>query len=389
VNTIRIALISACLLSAGAFAQDAEKKMSIDDFEGETTEWSGLKLDTTGVNPDGDAKISIVRAAGAAKVGKGALSYTFEVIPGTIRVLALQKAMDLSGMKSLRLWVKCSHATAVIIGLGEASGASYQAAASCAAGVWQEVSVNLDELTPDEPAKDPNGKLDLDQINSITVFDIGGFLATFLPDLKGQRTLSIDDVAFSSKALTTTSGLTQVTRVVPIYLVDNFESPVVRWIPVSIDLADGPKFNVFDARVDIDKEVPDGGGKGSLRFSYPRKGQKLHAVMRSLDKVDLGKAAGVDLAIKSSHDGTFIVSIEEKDGSRYNRTVELLAGDWKKCSWALTEFTKADDSQDENDRLDAPQIKQISIVDISTVAGKGEANENHLWIDQVLFVLTP
>jgi hypothetical protein len=111
--------------------------------------------------------------------------------------------------------------------------------------------------------------------------------------------------------------------------------------------------------------------------------------MRNLEKVDLGKAAGLDLALKSSHDGTFIVTVEEKDGSRYNRTVELFAGDWKKFSWSLTEFTKADDSQDENDRLDPPQIKQISVADISQLTGGNEVAENRLWIDQVLFVLGP
>lgn len=388
-KTIRPAFFAACLLSAGAFAQDAEKKMSIDDFEGDTTEWSALKLESGGVNHDADAKVAIAREAGAAKSGKGALSYSFEVAPGAIGVLALQRAMDLTGMKSMRLWVKCSHATAVIVGVTETSGASYQAAASCAAGVWQEVAVNLDELTPDDPAKDPNGKLDLDEVGSITVFDIGGFVATFLPDLKGPRSMSLDDVGFSSTPLTLTTGHTQVTRVVPIYLVDNFESPVMRWIPLSIEIGDPIKLNIFDAPVALDKDVPQDGGKQSLKFSYPRMGQKFHAVMRSLEKVDLSKAGGIDLAIKSSHEGTFVVTIEEKDGSRYNRTVELLAGEWRKCSWTLAEFTKADDSQDENDRLDPPQIKQISVADITTLAGGNEANENHLWIDQVLFVLAP
>jgi len=289
----------------------------------------------------------------------------------------------------MRLWVKCSQTTAVIIGLGEASGASYQAAAHCTGGVWQEIAVNLDEMTADEPAKDPNGKLDLDQVGAVTVFDIGGFLATFLPDLKGSRSLALDDVSFSSKPVPSTTGPAQVTRVVPIHLVDNFESPVIRWIPISVDFSDGPKFTLFDAAVAVDKDVPEGGGKQSLKVAYPRQGQKIHALMRNLEKVDLGKATGIDLALKSSHDGTFIVALEEKDGSRYNRTVELHAGDWKKLSFSLSEFTKADDTQDENDRLDAPQIKQVSVADISTLAGGTEANENHLWIDQVLFVLGP
>ena len=305
-KTITLALLGLFLLP-----QDADKKISLDDFEGDSTEWTALKLDTTGVHPDADAKVAIVRDAGAAKSGKGALAYTFGIAPGTVSVLALQRPIDLTGMKSMRLWVKCSRTTAVIIGLGEASGASYQAAAHCTAGVWQEIAVNLDELTADEPAKDPNGKLDLDQVGAMTVFDIGGFLATFLPDLKGTRSMVVDDVSFSSKPVTASTGPAQVTRVVPIHLVDNFETSVIRWIPVSVDFSDGPKFNLFEAAVAVDKEVPEGGGKQSLKFSYPRKGQKIHAVMRNLEKVDLGKATGLDLALKSSHDGTFIVAIEE------------------------------------------------------------------------------
>lgn len=384
------ALLGLFLLAGSALhGQDGEKRLSIDDFEGAETAWSGLALSESGVNPDGESKIAIVKEG--AKVGKGALSYTYEIAPKTVRVLALQKPMDLTGMKSMRLWVKCSHASAVIIGLTETGGCSYQAAAHCAAGAWQEIAVNLDEFTPEDPAKDANGKLDLDQIGSITIFDVGSFLVNFLADLKGARTLWLDDVAFSSKAVTPSTGAMQVTKVVPIHLVDNFETPVVRWIPLSLELAETPKFNVFDAKVAVDKDVPPGGGAGaqSLRFSYPRQGKKFHGIMRSLDKVDLSRAATLDLWMKSSHDGTYFVTIEEKDGSRYNRKVDLLLGDWKFFSWKLTDFTLAEDTQDENGKLDADQIKQISVVDVSTMMGGTEAAEAHLWIDQVLFVLNP
>jgi hypothetical protein len=390
-SKIKIAAIGAFLLAAGALHgnQDAEKKMPIADFEGELAEWTALKLDDTGGNADAESKIAITREAGLVKSGKGSLSYAYEVAPKTIRLLALQRPLDLTGMKSLRLWVKCSHTTAVVIGLGEASGANYQTAAHCAAGVWQEIAVNLDELTIDEPAKDPNGKLDLDQIGSITIFDIGGFVATFLPDVKGSRTLWLDDIAFSSKAVAQTTGAAQVTKVVPIHLVDNFESSVIRWIPISVDFSEKLKFSLFDAAVAVDKDVPEGGGRQSLKFSYPRKGKKIHGLMRSLDKVDLSKAATLELALKASHDGTFIVTIEEKDGSRYNKKIDLLLGDWKSFSWKLGDFTLAEDSQDENGKLDADQIKQLSIADISNLVGGAEAGECRLWVDQVLFVLAP
>jgi hypothetical protein len=389
-NKTIFAAIGACLLLCPVHGlQDAEKKMVISDFEGDAVEWSGLTLSDAGVNPDGDSKIAITHEAASVKAGKGALSWSYEITPKTVRVLALQRPIDLTGMKSLHLWVKCSKATSVIIGVGDPSGASYQANAHCPAGAWQEIAVNLDELTVDEPAKDPNGKLDLDQVNSITLFDIGGFIAMFLPDVKGSRTMMIDDIGFSSKPVVATTGAAQITRVVPIHLVDNFESSVIRWIPISLDLSETPKFALFDAPVAVDKDVPPGGGKQSLKFSYPRKGKKVHGVMRNLEKVDLSKATTLDLALKCSHDGAFFVAIEEKDGSRYNMKVDLLLGDWKSFSWPLSAFTLADDSQDENGKLDPDQIKQITIVDATQLLGSNEADQVHLWVDQVLFLLSP
>jgi len=389
-NKLFLATTLTALLLGGALhgLQDAEKKMSISDFEGDAAEWSGLALGEGGVNPDGDSKIAITRDAASVKSGKGALSWSYEIAPKTIRVLALQRPLDLTGMKSLRLWVKCSHATSIIVGLGDPSGASYQANAHCPAGAWQEIAVNLDELTVDEPAKDPNGKLDLDQVVSMTILDIGGFVAMFLPDIKGARTMMIEAIGFSSKPVVATTGAAQITRVVPIHLVDNFESAVIRWIPISLDLSDTPKFALFDAPVAVDKDVPTGGGKQSLKFSYPRKGKKVHGVMRNLEKLDLSKATTLDLAMKCSHDGTFFVAVEEKDGSRYNMKVDLLLGDWKSFSWPLSGFTLADDSQDDNGKLDPDQIKQITIADATQLLGSNEADQVHLWVDQVLFVLS-
>jgi hypothetical protein len=388
-NKLMLAAIGACLFLGPTYGlQDAEKKTVISDFEGDTVEWSGLALGEGGANPDADSKIAITHEAASVKAGKGALSWSYEITPKIVRVLALQKPLDLTGMKSLHLWVKCSHTTSVIIGLGDPSGASYQANAHCAAGAWQEIAVNLDELTVDEPTKDPNGKLDLDQVGSITIFDIGGFIAMFLPDLKGARTMMIDDLGFSSKPVVTTTGAAQVTRIVPIHMVDNFESSVIRWIPISLEFAETPRFALFDAPVTVDKDVPPGGGKQSLKFSYPRKGKKVHGVMRNLEKVNLSKATTLDLSVKCSHDGTFFVAIEEKDGSRYNKQIDLLLGDWKSFSWPLSEFKLADDSQDENGKLDPDQIKQVTIVDATQLLGSNEADQVHLWVDQVFFVLS-
>ena len=390
-NVIRLAAVSACLMAGTALQarQDPEKKMMIADFEGELGEWTAMKLGEGGGGPDSDSKLAITREAGAVKAGKGALSYTYDITPKTVRVLALPKPMDLTGMKSLRLWVKCSQATAVVIGLAETGGASYQTAVHCPAGAWQEIAVNLNELTVDDPAKDANGKLDLDQVGSFTIFDIGGFLAMFLPDMKGTRTMTLDEISFSSVAVPLTTGPTQVTKVVPIHLADNFESPVIRWLPISVDFSELPKFNLFEAAVAVDKDVPEGGGKQSLKFTHPRKGKKIHGIMRNLEKVDLSKAVSLDLSVKSSHDGTYFVAIEEKGGARYNMKIDLLLGDWKSYTWKLSDFTLAEDSRDDNGKLDPDKIKQLTIADVTNLLGGSEADEAHLWVDNVVFTLSP
>jgi len=385
-RALGVALLGATILHA---RQDPEKKMSIADFEGELGEWTAMKMGEAGVGPDSDSKLAITHEAPFVKSGKGALSYTYDITPKTVRVLALQKPMDLTGMKSLRLWVKCSKATAVVIGLTEASGASYQAVAHCPAGAWQEVAMNLSELTLDDPAKDANGKLDLDQIGSLTIFDIGGFLALFLPDMKGTRTMTLDDVSFSSTPVALTTGATQVTKIVPIHLVDNFESPVIRWLPIAVDFTEGPKFSLFEAGVAVDKDVPEGGGKQSLKFSHPRKGKKIHGILRNLEKVDLGKAVSLDLSVKASHDGTYFVAIEEKGGARYNKKIDLLLGDWKTYTWKLSDFTLAEDSRDDNGKLDPDQIKQLTIADVTALMGGDEAEQVHLWVDNIVFTLSP
>jgi hypothetical protein len=365
--------------------QDARK---IDDFEGELAGWTLLKLENGGISEDTDSKISVDRAG--AKAGKGSLRYAHEVTPGTIRVLARQGEIDLTGMKSLRFWIKSSAATAVVASLTERGGAGYQAPFSLAAGVWQEVALGLDEFVADDPAKDDNGKLDLDQVASLHFFDFAGFLAVLVPDAKGPRTLWMDDLHFSPKPVTLNTGFTSATIVLPVHLLDNFESPVVRWAPLSVAFGDALKINLFDAPMAIDSLAPPGGGKQSLKFTYPRQAAKVHALLRGTEKLNLAKASSLELWLRTSHDGTYIVNMEEKDGSRYDKTIELKAADgWTSFKAALGDFVLAQDSQDENGKLDPAEIKQVLVADATSLLGGSTADEVRLWIDEVRFVLNP
>ncbi|HEV3027515.1 MAG TPA: hypothetical protein VG457_08070, partial [Planctomycetota bacterium] len=289
-SALAILIAGSLCLGTTLNAQDKPKKILLDDFESDLSDWASFKADSNGFGQDDDSKVAITHEAAEVKAGKGSLSYSYEVTPDTIRMLGLPRPLDLTGMKSLHLWVKCSHATALVIALTESGGGSYQTSVNCNAGKWQEVAVNLDEFVLDDPSKDPNGKLDLDEIGSIQVIDAGGFLVKFLPELKGARKIWLDDFEFSSQEAPRTQGLTQVTKVVPAFLVDNFESSVVRWIPVSLAFGETPKFAFFDLPLVLDRDVPPGGGKQSLKFAYPRQGKKIHAMMRTVEKLDLSKA---------------------------------------------------------------------------------------------------
>lgn len=379
---MRITILLAGLL---AFGQDAGKIVTIDDFESELSGWTALKIDDgAGLVPDEESKVAHIRDGQNTRLGRGALSYVYDLNPAALRVLSLQRPKDFTGTESLRFWLKSACATSFTASLVETGGAVYQAPFYSPAGTWQEIVLNLDELLPDDASKDRNGKLDLDEIESIRLQDAGCFLVRLLPDLKGPRLLWLDDVVLSSKPAPRTTGPTK-----SIHLVDSFESPLIRWTPVSIEVGGTPRINVFDSAISIDSDAPGGGGKQSLRISYVREAMKIQAFLRNLEKADLRKATALELSLRTSRDGTFVLGIEEKDGSRYNQLLELKAGDgWKAFSHRLDGFGLAQDSQDENKVLDAGQIKEISLIDLSPMIA-GSTGETVVRVDQVRFALAP
>lgn len=372
-----------------AQAQNDAKTVKVDDFESGLLGWSAIKLsEATGFGLDGEAKLSVTNDKQQVKTGKGSLFYSYDITPNTVRLLAMQRALDLKEMKSLRLWVKCSNATIVLVGVTEKGGANYQEFVYCPQGTWQEIAVNLDDLTLDDPAKDSNKKLDLDQVESLQIADLSSFLVMLLPELKGARGMWLDDVEFSSKPVAQSTGATKNAAGKPVHLVDNFETPVIRWVPLSFELAAPPKIGAFDATLAIDPSAPPGGGKQSLKATYARQGMKINVLLRGVEKVDLKQATALSLWLKTSRDGTFHLNVKEKDESTYRQVVELKAGDgWKELTYALSSFMLQEDSQDENNRLDAEQIKEITLSDVTPLFGGGAGGDNDLWVDEVQFAL--
>ena len=361
----------------------ALQDLKIGDFEQDVEGWALYQIDGGNFGEDPDSKLAVTREPARVKSGKGSLSYAHDVVPGTLRLLAYTRELDLKGMKSLRFSVRSSAATSIVVSLAERSGASWQCAVSVRADTWETLSVNLDEFTVDEPGKDDNGKLDLDAVTGLHVFDIAGFLATLVPELKGVRTLNLDDVAFTRESAPFTTGATP-----PAYVIDTFESAAVRWAPLSVQFGDSIKLRLHDAPLTIDSGAPEGGGKQSLKFTAPRPAGKVHGVLRSIEKIDVSKAKALEMWVRTSADGTYLVNLEEKDGSRYDHVVTLAASDgWKKLTLAWSDFKLADDSRDENDKLDAGELKQILVADATSLLGGAPGDDAILRIDEVRFLL--
>lgn len=381
-----LAVIGLGLVIAGSGLTQV-KTIRIDDFEPDMGSWAAMTFGAAGLQPDGKAKVGLTQEAGKVKSGKHSLAYSYDLEPGHVSVLTLNREMNLAGMTTLHLAVQSQVSTAVLITLGEKNGASYQSSAYLPEGVWQDIAVNLNEFRRDGETQDPNGRLDAEEIHSITLMDVGVFLVNAIADLKGRRTLYLDDVRFGAAPGPVTVGIIK-SEAGQSYRVDSFESPVIRWIPVGLQLAPALKFTPFTNPLRIDGSVPPEGGKGSLQLNYTREQGKISALTRSLEKEDLARATTLNAWMKVSRDGMIVWSLEEKDGSRYQQMVDAKTGDgWKQLTFPLAGFTLADDSQDENGRLDPGQLKDLGLMDPAGIFGADVGQAMTLWLDEISFSL--
>lgn len=386
----RIFFLIAVLGLLGAFtpAVRAQDKL-IDDFEhGLNPEWVTLKVTADkGLQLETESRIAVTQEAAQVKSGQGTLSYFYEVAPKTVRGVALPREMDLTGMKSVHFWAKCSTSTALLFALDQKNGSSYQTAFYCPAGEWQEVTLNLDELVVDDVTKDMAGGLQLNQVKGLHFGDLATLFVNFVLGLEGQRVLWLDDISFSPRSAPFTTGFARGSNAAS-FIVDNFASPVIRWAPVTINTGNGGGIALFDAPLQI--EPAPGDKPGALRFNYKREPNRLHALLRSLDKIYVGTPTQLNLRLNTATDGTFMVILEENGGARYEQLLQIRAAEnWKSLVLPLGNFTLAGDSKDDNNKLDPNQIKTVSVVDITPLlpseSGPAPVQNNTLRISDVRF----
>ncbi len=366
------------------------KLQLVDDFEGTTLFWAPVAFSPGKFELNLSADMTVELGAGTARHGNGALSIHYELKPNTMPAFMTLLTRGITDAKSFVMSVKATEPTGLVVALVENDGSRYQTFVYVAPGEWNDIAISIDDFQLAEDAKDENERLDLNQVQFIALIDAGGLFADFITRLHGKRQLWIDRIAFSSAELPMTQGVAQDKDGIIIWL-DNFESDVLRWVPLEVTIQPGFNLDIaMRAMVKREEHFPDEAqGRYHLRVDYdvPANGVIGIAHFVTLSGGALLKhVSALRMWIKSREAASLLIVLQERGGGRYQRQIDLQGGKWQRFDLPLSDFIPSPDARDDNDKLDPDQLLAIALVDMSAVAGG--PTQNTILIDGVCF-LTP
>jgi len=128
-------------------------------------------------------------------------------------------------------------------------------------------------------------------------------------------------------------------------------------------------------------------GRGALELAYsPRQG-----VFEQISFSGLGveQASVLSLKIKATSATSLSIGVEEQNGAMYQGLLRAAADKWVGVSVSLDELVLAENSQDDNGRLDPDQLRGFFLADLANLGGEtGRAlglkeGEQRLWLDDL------
>lgn len=364
-KTIGWIMIACVLTLGGAFAQDAAPILK-HTFEENDGGWKGL-------GPT--AVVSITHDADSVKTGKGALQFAYAVKKGEMNIMLLPTPDGvLARAKTIRFWIKATHNSPITFVLQEKDGGRYNSIFTVPKNKWQLVELSADDFMLDtgkDAPKDPDGKLGMDKVEGVGIADMAQFFAQGDDALMaafgitaGPRSLYLDDFVVTEEKLAGSSTLKNGEGAL-----DNFARPQICW------LATG------------DVELSKATGKplegAGLQVKYHQAAAKVTAFSRSLPKDALTGAARMSFSVASQKPAKLIIQVEEKGGGKYNTMVAVPGNSsLTEPSISFADFKAANDSKDDNNRLDLDQVTQLIILDASGLSDGADA-DNTLWINNI------
>jgi hypothetical protein len=318
------------------------------------------------------AKVEIDK--GQVRAGKPSLRYDFSVKKGAFSAALLPTGDGtLAKAKSLNFWLRCDADTTLILSLVEKNnGGRYNATFSVPANTWQQVQLSIDDFYPaegkDDP-KDPNGKLDLQDVEHIGIGDLGQFLAQIDNDMLAKL-LNVKtgprSIWLSAFTIATTENQPSFTITNGVARLDTMAHPQIGWSHVgsgTIKKVTEPPLNA-----------------PSLRVDYRQAPGTVMGIIRTIPRGRIAQLSKLQLDISSTKPATIIVQLEERNGGKYNATITLPGNSQlTAASIPFADFTQADDSRDTNGKLDLDEVHQITILDPSGLLGAAD-QDNTLWV---------
>lgn len=307
------------------------------------------------------------------RVSGNGLALSYDLAPSKLSGTVIGAPPDLARMRSIRFAVETDHDTAVAVLLSEKKpgGGNYAAWFWAPAKMRQQIELTPADFSVTDGVGDPvdaDGKLDLDQVEGIGIFDLAQFFmgmpanpalpvaATYTP---GRHTLTLEDFAIVAGPAPSAakSGV-----------LDGFDRNFLDWVALG-----GMKLRLSRAGNPL--------GAPALQASYHAVEGQLGLLVRRVGDPALAKAKRLSFDIASEHEVTLVVALEMKkqtpgggEGPRFSIPiyppggkevfhVDLNLADFKGPAGAF----------------DPSQWRSIAILD---PGGDGEA-DNTIWIGRI------
>ena len=256
---------------------------------------------------------------------------------------------------------------------GEHDGGRYSAVCHVPKAHWQEVNLSPSDFIlatePDAP-KDPDGKLDVDKVESIALIDLEGFLAQngMLVDLLGLNTgprhLYVSDVQAVETKLEdqSTNGSNG-------YQIDLLTRPQLSWLGFGME------------GISVSNDSPF---KGTwLKLDYHVGAGHINGVVKSVKPECMVGKSKLVFSGGATRATQLFVQIEQTDGSKFRTTIEVPGqAHYNQFDLPFASFTVTEDSPNKDAKLEIGKVKQIVLLDVSGMTGGGDG-DNTLYISPV------
>jgi hypothetical protein len=316
-------------------------------------------------------KVSRTTESVDVKEGKSALAFDYKVEKGSMGVLILPTpGGEMAKARTIRFWIKADYNTPVVVALQEKEAGRYLSMFTAPVGKWQQVELSPGDFYLSDDAndpKDPDNKLDLDQVESIAVLDVAQMFAqademtiSLLGIKTGAHRLLLDDFSVSAEPLATPPSTETE------FQMETLSRPQMSWFGIgvqTITLAPSEPLKMKSIQVD-----------------YRGAPMKPAGFIKRLPR---GKLAGMDrltFTCAAAKPAKLMVQLEEKSGGKYNVMIDIPGGKTpKEQSIKFAELIQSDDSKDSNGKLDLDDVKQILFMDLLAWVEMSE-RDNTLWI---------